>query len=505
MKSSCYVILLTIIFLSFSSGISIAEETIEQGDEVVQEKQVQPESESEETVIDEITSVDKGSQETVSVPSFIDLPANHRVYTEVTYLASGKIVSGSNGYFLPDRFVTRAEAAAMFGRSLSFDGTKRATSFPDVGMSNFASGYISSATADKIINGYPDGKFKPNNIVTRGEMALLISRAFGYDAKTTQAAVKVLMSKGIAEGMKDGSFGEKAPMKRSDFSVFLARSINPKFTLNYKASAMKEATVKVSEINVRTGPLLTYPVIGKLPKDVEVEILYEFGDWLLIRGLDIEGFVHKDLLIVENSETTLESFLRSQTIVIDAGHGGNDPGSIGGKLYESTVTLDVALKVKDYFLQTPFNIKLTREDNSRLELFERVALAKRWNGNVFVSIHTNAFNTKANGTETFYYSAAATNPYVQQSKLLAEYVQKRLIEAWDLYDRGVKKGNLHVLRENEMPAALVELAFIDNVEDKKKLESDQWRQEAAKAIYWGILDYYKANGTDVNSLYNVGK
>lgn len=71
-----------------------------------------------------------------------------------------------------------------------------------------------------------------------------------------------------------------------------------------------------------------------------------------------------------------------------------------------------------------------------------------------------------------------------------------------LNNRGVKHGNFHVLRENTMPAALVELGFITNKSDNEKLASATWRQRAAEAIYLGILDYYKEKGYNVNSYYN---
>ena len=68
-------------------------------------------------------------------------------------------------------------------------------------------------------------------------------------------------------------------------------------------------------------------------------------------------------------------------------------------------------------------------------------------------------------------------------------------------DRGVKHGDYHVLRENTMPAVLVELGFIDNASDNEKLASTTYRQKAAQAIYYGILDYYKANGYNVSQYY----
>jgi N-acetylmuramoyl-L-alanine amidase len=437
---------------------------------------------------------------------FSDIGETHRAAKEIMYLSAGKIANGDpSGKFFPDRLVTRAEAAAMIGRTLGFDGTKKPTEFTDVGMNNFASGYIQLASDKKIITGYKDGSFKPDKFVTRGEMAILLSRAFEYGATSISGASHQLMYRGISQGMPDGTFGEKESIKRSDFSVFLSRAINPYFTSNYQSQALKEYIVNATDLNVRRGPLTTYGSIGRLQKDTTVYIHHEVGDWALIEAGSIEGFVNKNFLMDPNKKFVLEEYLKTQTIVIDAGHGGTDPGALGNGLLEKNITLDVALKVNDLFQNTGFNIKLTRETDVKVELPDRVKLAKEWNGNVFVSIHANAFDGKVNGTETYYYSANSTNPYVTESRKLAQFLQARLLQAWNLHDRGVKRGNFQVIRDNNMPAALVELGFIDNKTDAERLKSASWRQEAAKAIYLGILDYYKDQGIEIDSLYPQSK
>src|SRR5699024_9376754 len=126
------------------------------------------------------------------------------------------------------RQVTRAEAAAMLGRALNLNGAQRNTSFSDVGKGNMASGYIVEMSNRGIISGYPDGKFQPNKVLKRGEMALMLGRAFGMGTSISGAA-KQLMDKGIASGFPNGSFGQDALIIRADFSVFLARTLNPDF------------------------------------------------------------------------------------------------------------------------------------------------------------------------------------------------------------------------------------------------------------------------------------
>ena len=129
-----------------------------------------------------------------------------------------------------------------------------------------------------------------------------------------------------------------------------------------------------------------------------------------------------------------------------------------------------------------------------------MSFAKRNDADLFLSVHANAFNAEANGTETYYY--AASNQNTSESRALATYIQKRLLASWKLNDRGVKHGDFHVIRENNMPAVLLELGFLDAKSDVPKLASSTWRKEAAKATYLGILDYYHHyEGKNVSKYY----
>lgn len=439
--------------------------------------------------------------------TFNDIGDTHRAKDEIYYLAEGKIVTGTtDGNYQPDRNVTRAEAAAMIGRAIQLNGQQVETSFKDVGKSNFASGYIQEATKKNIINGYKDGTFKPNNNVTRGEMALLISRAFGYGNTSTAASAQTLIKLGIAQGLANGSFGESQNIKRSDFAVFLARAINADLRQSgQKPTFDKKFQVNADLLNFRTGPSTLYSVVDQLKQNQEVSVAYYVGDWAYIQSGTEQGFVHKSYLTSVDSssddDNTDTNPISSKTIVIDPGHGSPDNGASGFGLKEKDVVLDTGLRLKSYLSKTPFNVQLTRETDKKIELADRVSFAKKVNADIFVSIHANAGG--GTGTETYYYSAA-TNPNVAQSKALATYINNRMVAAWKLANRGVKKGDLHVLRENSMPAVLVELGFIDNAKDNAMLASATWRDEAAKAIYLGILDYYyNYEKLNVLSLYDL--
>ncbi|WP_050182541.1 N-acetylmuramoyl-L-alanine amidase [Domibacillus robiginosus] len=452
-----------------------------------------------------------GTNYTAQAAGFTDVPS--RATKEVNYLAEGGIANGSSAtVFASEKIVTRAEAAVFIGRALQLDGKQRETSFKDVGSGNFASGYIQSAVEKGILSGYDGGRFQPDGQVTRGEMAVMLSKAFGYSfGGTLSGAAKALMDQGVASGLEDGTFGSNNLITRVDFSVFLARAINPEFRTKTSVSFSKTLWTSTGDLNIRSGPNTSFASKGTLDANVQVAGAHTVGGWTYVKAGTKTGFVSAYYL--RSTETSsqnnsvvegTDSRLSGQTIIIDPGHGGTDPGASGFSYSEKTATLAVGLKVNSLFKNTPFKIAMTRSADTYPTLTQRTNFAKSQGGDVFVSIHANSGASSASGTETYYYSAA-TNPYVADSKLLASKIQARMLTAWKLNDRKVKVGNLHVLRENNMPAALAELGFITNKGDNDKLRSDYWQTAASKAIYLGILDYYKAKGYDVESLYSVAK
>lgn len=440
-----------------------------------------------------------------SAESFSDLGVNHRAEREINYLKIGEIVSGTSATrFSPNKQVTRGEAAAMIGRALQYSSGNSSTNFKDVSSSYFASGYINDAYKNGILSGYPDGTFRPNKSVTRGEMALMLNRAFNLGGSNTSSSGTVLMNLGIAQGYPDGTFGLNKTLIRSDFAVFLARSINEELrTRRASVSFSKKALVNADVLNVRSGPSIKYPVVNKLETGTQVNIGYTIGKWAYISVGGSKGFVHQDYLSINSLQGSsgTKNPLSDETIIIDPGHGYPDTGASGYGIYEKDVVLDTALRLNTYIKKSPFAVVMTRDRDTKIELKDRVSKAQNANGDLFISIHANSFNGSGHGTETYYYSASQ-NPNVNQSKAAAKYIQNRLLEAWELNDRGVKNGDFHVIRENSMPAVLVELGFIDNKTDNDKLRSPQWRELAAKAIYLGILDYYHHyQKKDVASLY----
>lgn len=183
-------------------------------------------------------------------------------------------------------------------------------------------------------------------------------------------------------------------------------------------------------------------------------------------------------------------------IYIDPGHNasGADTGAVGYGLKEQDITVQIGVILRDMLVRSGQTVKMSRESvndtiSSSLNgsLSARCNGANNWGADLFVSIHCNAANTKAYGCETYYCTGST------QGKALADEIQPHLAAETGLYNRGVKSANFAVLRHTNMPAVLVETAFIDNYDDNKFLASESGRRACATAMYKGICDYLGIN------------
>lgn len=180
--------------------------------------------------------------------------------------------------------------------------------------------------------------------------------------------------------------------------------------------------------------------------------------------------------------------LLGKTIVVDAGHGGNSSGAVGQSgAKEKDVVLDISLRLGKKLSKHGAKVILTRADDNAVTLQNRVVTANQAKADIFVSIHVNGNeNPNAHGTETYHYPGSAP------SQTFAGMVQKKLIEALNRRNRGVKTASFYVLRYTSMPAILVEVAFITNREEEKLLSDAVFREKTADALFAGIIEYVLA-------------
>ena len=218
--------------------------------------------------------------------------------------------------------------------------------------------------------------------------------------------------------------------------------------------------------------------------------------------------------------------LAVKTIVIDPGHGGRDPGAIGPTdLPEKIITLDVARRLERRLKDHGYNILMTRTDDRRITLRQRVAFAQDNAADLFISLHVNALPVDTiTAIETYYFSPRGTaksewlaarenedsgysvsewrnaleklgnTMKIQESKQLATSIQKTLYRNIhrvnsDVNDWGVRSGPFMVLWGVRVPAVLAEISVISNKAEEAKLYTDEYRERLAMSLEAGIVEY----------------
>lgn len=178
-------------------------------------------------------------------------------------------------------------------------------------------------------------------------------------------------------------------------------------------------------------------------------------------------------------------------IVIDAGHGGRDPGAVSNGVQEKKLNIDVAKRTERLLKQAGYSVIMTRDDDYALNIYNRPKLANEENAHVFLSIHFNSSpNSGANGIETLYAPRDLTSVKYDAQYPLTEKIHKELIKETGMFNRGIKqRADLIVLKHTEMPAVLVELGFLSNSDDLKIVQTDAYKEACAKAMTNGIIKH----------------
>jgi len=235
-----------------------------------------------------------------------------------------------------------------------------------------------------------------------------------------------------------------------------------------------------------------------------------------------------DVIIAQTAATD------TWTVVLDAGHGGKDPGALGKRSKEKDIVLDIVLRIGAYLNKTDAQIKVvyTRKTDVFIELDRRAKIANEAKANLFVSVHCNANEkTSPHGTEVFVMGPEKTeanlavamkensaallednhqdrydgidpnsteayiafsmfqNMYINNSLTMAQLTMKYMNSKVGLYDRGTKQAPFFVLYRTAMPSVLLESGFISNLSDEDLLMSDAGKEKIAYAMYLAINAY----------------
>lgn len=293
-------------------------------------------------------------------------------------------------------------------------------------------------------------------------------------------------------------------------------------------------------VNTRTrtipNPNLSSEITEQQPIDIINEIRDSPTDTLELEGTSDPSIIDR---LPDSLSTPIPSFQnrintesRLRTIVIDAGHGGNDPGAIGASRQnrEKDIALAVSKKLGEYINEhlPDVNVVYTRTDDRFIKLEDRGSIANRARGDLFISIHTNsARSSQAYGAEVYFLGMARTESalevmkrensvifledadsrsrdltdeelilyelnnigYMSASQRLAELVDRQFTDRARRRSRGVKQAGFIVLYHASMPAILVELGFISNPAEERFLASESGQNILASAIFRAIREY----------------
>ncbi|MBM7554655.1 SH3 domain-containing protein [Thalassobacillus pellis] len=239
--------------------------------------------------------------------------------------------------------------------------------------------------------------------------------------------------------------------------------------------------------NLRSGPSTSYSILDRAHKGDRFRVLAKEGSWYKIQNGSDTAYVAGWIVTPSNgSSTPAKGKLSNKIIILDAGHGGRDSGAIGARgSYEKHITLDTAFRVKAYLKAAGAKVIMTRSNDTYVSLFGRTSLSNSSNADVFISLHYNSFppSPSARGLNTFYAESG--------DRSLAANLQRGLVRATGLRDRGAKQSDYHVIRNNNKPAVLLELGFLSNTKEEQLVKTSSYQNQVAEGIVNGLNNYFK--------------
>ena len=196
----------------------------------------------------------------------------------------------------------------------------------------------------------------------------------------------------------------------------------------------------------------------------------------------------------------LDELAKDKLVIIDAGHGGRDPGAIGFRsgqavLYEKDVNLDVALRMNELLKQQGANTYMIRNLDTFVSLLERPAMANALNAHLFVSIHNNSSDSSAmKGFEVLYFNKVSDINSNIKSRTFADFAQTALVEKLGIaFKSPQERPSLAVLNKTSMPAIIIEGAFLSNPDDLAMIMTDDYKQNYSIAAAQAIINALNAS------------
>jgi N-acetylmuramoyl-L-alanine amidase len=200
--------------------------------------------------------------------------------------------------------------------------------------------------------------------------------------------------------------------------------------------------------------------------------------------------------------TMVQNSKEQKTVVIDVGHGGNDPGKVGiNQILEKDINLQVALKLEKFLQQSDLTVVLTRREDAGLydedannkkvqDMRRRIALIEETNADLVVSIHQNSYKDESvYGPQCFYYKDS------QEGERIAQLLQEQLNEGLQIEHPRAAKSNdsYYMLKKSSVPTVIAECGFLSNREEALLLNEDAYQEKLAWNLYLGILKYFNTD------------
>jgi N-acetylmuramoyl-L-alanine amidase len=235
--------------------------------------------------------------------------------------------------------------------------------------------------------------------------------------------------------------------------------------------------------NIRISPSLDAHIAATANRGETYRVIRKEGSWYYIELTDQRtGYIAEWVVSTVNKKS---GTIKNKTIVLDAGHGGKDSGTIGknGTL-EKVLTLQTAKLLQQKLKQAGANVILTRNDDLFISLPNRVKIASKYEADVFISIHYDSSrDTTVNGITIYYYDNKRDHP-------LAASIYSQLTTIHHVKQRGIRFGDFHVLRENNRPSVLLELGYLSNPTEGQLIVSPYYQEKVTDAIAESLKNYF---------------
>ena len=263
---------------------------------------------------------------------------------------------------------------------------------------------------------------------------------------------------------------------------------NRKKTINLKSEYLPQ--IKIAQFQPKPSPIVRMVFKLEDPKKVTIQTNSKTPNKVKI-------FISKEN--INPKKAARNGFMityypsKGLVICIDPGHGGSDPGAVNRKMgiYEKTITLDIARRLKALLKKEGWTVVMTRNSDRDVtypgspdfeELYARARIANDLRAHVFMSIHNDAsVNPKTKGVTTYYGKP--------KDKVLASHVQSSLAMGTGRRNIGIRRRPFAVVRHSKMPAVLVEVCYLSNSSEAKLLRNPKFRQKAAEALMRGLRVY----------------